>query len=188
MDESSAQARHEDALVARARAGEAGAFEELIERYDRQLRGLAFRLLEDRAAMDDVLQEAYVKAFVGLSDFSGRSAFGTWLYRIVYNTALDELKRRKRRPLVRLDDLPEPAGGGSGLDESSVERLDLAAALATLDPDLRALVIMVNVDGLDYAEAAEVLGVPPGTVGSRLNRARRTLRAALSDVESEEAR
>ncbi|MBA2569079.1 MAG: RNA polymerase sigma factor [Actinobacteria bacterium] len=79
------------------RSGRTRAFEELIETYDRQLRGLAFRLLEDRDGMDDLLQDAYVKAFAALRSFSGRSAFGTWLYRIVYNAGLDELRRRERR-------------------------------------------------------------------------------------------
>ena len=172
-------------LVERARAGDAAAFEQLIERYDRQLRGLAFRVLEDRGAMDDVLQEAYVKAFVGLREFSGRAAFGTWLYRIVYNAALDELRRRSRRPAPLSDERPEQAETGVALEDGAVQRLDLAAALAALDPDLRALVLMVDADGMDYAQAAHVLGIPPGTVASRLNRARRALRAVVLDAERE---
>lgn len=170
----------ETLLVAQARAGSTGAFEELLARHDRELRALAFRLLDDRAAMDDVLQDAYVKAFVALRDFTGRSAFGTWLYRIVYNTALDELRRRSRRRAVRWDDVPEIADRAQDPADAASIHVDLASALEALPPDLRAIVLMVDAAGMDYGEAAEVLGVPPGTVASRLNRARRMLRLSLS--------
>lgn len=82
-------------LVVRATGGDVDAFFVLIDRHDRALRGLAYRLLGDQHAMDDALQESYLKAFRAVSKFSGDSAFKSWLYRIVYNTCLDELRRKR---------------------------------------------------------------------------------------------
>lgn len=166
---------------ARARAGDVDAFLALVAEHDRELRALAFRLLGDREAMDDVLQEAFAKAFRGLGSFRGRSSLRTWLYRIVYNACLDELRRR--RPTVPLREADAMAGADAVPAE--IERLDLAAALAALPPDLRATVLLVDAEGFDYAEAGEVLGIPAGTVGSRLTRARRALRTALAGDREE---
>jgi RNA polymerase sigma-70 factor (ECF subfamily) len=166
----------DELLLARARRGDAAAFGLLLRAADESHRRLAFRLLGDRQSMDDVLQEAYVRAFRALPQFRGGSAFGTWLYRIVYNACLDEVRRSHRE--VLLGDLPgEDSPGGVE------DRLDLEAALAALPPELRAVVLLVDAQGLSYDEAAEVFGVAPGTIGSRLNRARATLRAALEGGE-----
>ena len=100
-----AAARAEARLVARAASGDADAFARLLAGYDRPLRALAYRLLEDETAMDDALQEAYLKAYLALPDFGRTSRFGTWLYRITYNTCLDELRRRGRRPTIELERL-----------------------------------------------------------------------------------
>ena len=170
-------------VVARARRGDHRAFAQIVDHYDDRLRGLAFRLLGDRDRMDDVLQEAYVKAFRALPRFKGESALGTWLYRIVYNACIDDLRSRKvavslddggRDTVQRADPRPGPA-------DIAVVRGDLAAALATLPPDQRAAVLLVDAYGLDYDEAGDVLGVATGTIGSRLSRARATLRALLRD-------
>ena len=145
---------------------------------DRPLRALAFRLLGDREAMDDVLQEAYAKAFRALPRFRGEATAGTWLYRIVYNACLDQL-RRERRPA----ELPlETAAPASAPDpvESAARREALAAALAALVPDQRAAVLLVDAEGFDYPAAARVLGVRVGTLASRLSRARASLRRALA--------
>ncbi len=166
--------------LARARGGDADAFLALVAEHDHGLRALAFRLLHDPDAMDDALQEGYAKAFRALPSFGGRSSLRTWLYRIVYNACLDELRRR--RPNVPIADTD---AAGSDEQGASIARLDLAAALATLPPELRALVLLVDAHGLDYAEAGEVLRIPAGTVGSRLNRARAALRAALTEDREE---
>lgn len=144
----------------------------VIEANDRSLRVLAFRLLGDRDAMDDVLQEAYAKAFRGIARFRGESGASTWLYRIVYNACLDELRRR--RPAEQLpDDAQAPS------DDLDL-RIDLAHALGTLAPEERAAVLLVDVDGFDYTAASRILGIPSGTLASRLNRARAELRATLA--------
>jgi RNA polymerase sigma-70 factor, ECF subfamily len=163
----------DDLLLARARRGDAVAFGQLLRAHGESHRRLAFRLLGDRGLMDDALQEAYVSAFRALPRFRARSSFGTWLYRIVYNACLDELRRVQARREVPLDDSSLAAG------ETTDERLDLAAALAALPVELRAVVLLVDAEGLSYEETAEVIGIAPGTVGSRLNRARAELRVAL---------
>ena len=133
--------------------------------------------------MEDVLQEAYLRAFRALPRFRGDSGVGTWLYRIVYNAALDELRSSRRRFELSLRQLefeseavPDPA-------EVVPAQRAIAHALMRLSPEDRAVVVLVDGQGLRYDEAARVLGVPPGTVASRLNRARSALRRGLRDAE-----
>lgn len=166
-------------LIGRAQAGDARAFADVVRHYEPRLRALAYRLLEDRDLTDDVLQEAFVRAFKSLGQFRGDSAFGTWLYRITYNACIDELRRGRRVVPLMAENDSERVDTRSGPEDSAIERRDLAAAMASLPPDLRAAVLLVDADGLDYAAASRVLGVPPGTIGSRLNRARAVLRVAL---------
>jgi RNA polymerase sigma-70 factor (ECF subfamily) len=155
---------------------DADSFVALLREYDLRHRRLAFRLLGDRDRMDDALQEAYARAFRALPRFRGGAAIGTWLYRIVYNACLDELRRSGARKEVSLDEWRER---GSDRSEGVEQRLDLEAALAALPFELRAVVLLVDADELSYDEAAEVLGIPAGTVASRLSRARETLKGAL---------
>jgi RNA polymerase sigma-70 factor (ECF subfamily) len=171
------------AVVDRARRGDQEAFAELIRHYDRGLRVLAFRLLGDRDRMDDALQEAYVKAFRALPRFRGEAKIGTWLYRITYNACLDELERTRKVAHLPLEEAHERAGGASDLGETAARRQDLAAALAALPPSERAAVLLVDAEGFDYRDAGKILGVPSGTVASRLSRARAALRGALAAVE-----
>ncbi|MEA2686582.1 MAG: polymerase sigma-70 factor, subfamily, partial [Actinomycetota bacterium] len=131
----------------------------------------------DRDRMDDVLQEAYVKAFRSMPKFKGDAALGTWLYRIVYNACIDDL--RSRKATTSLDDQIETADPRPDPADVAVGRHDLAAALDTLPADQKAAVLLVDAYGLDYKEAADALGVAAGTIGSRLNRARAALRTAL---------
>lgn len=157
-------------------------FTALLRRYDDRLRGLAFRLLGDRDLMDDVLQEAYVKAYRSQSTFAGAADPGTWLYRIVYNACLDELRRQKRRPTEPLGDRDIAWSGPSGEDRFS-ERVRLATALDALTDEQKAVVWLVDVEGFDYPTTADVLGIAPGTVGSRLSRAHTVLRQRLGEED-----
>lgn len=164
-------------VIDRARNGDQEAFAAVLRHYDPGLRALAFRLLGDRDLMDDVLQEAYVKAFRAFPRFRGEAKLGTWLYRIAYNAAVDELRRSRRgHELPLAEELPsasaDPADVAAG-------RSDLARALAALPPEERAAVLLVDAQGFDYREGARVLGIPEGTLASRLNRARASLRTAL---------
>ena len=158
----------------RVRRLDAEAFVELVKRHDLSHRRLAFRLLGSGDRMDDVLQEAYVRAFRGLPRFRGDSSLETWLYRIVYNACVDDLRRHRTHET--LDGWDERL---AAVPTQPEERLDLAAALASLPPELRTVVLLVDAEGLTYEEAAVVLGAPAGTIASRLNRARAHLQAAL---------
>ena len=169
-------------FLERARCGDAAAFVEIVQHYEPRLRALAYRLLNDRDLTDDVLQEAYIRAFKALARFRGDASLGTWLYRITYNTCMDELRRRRKVVSLFPEHHAETADARSGPEELAIERSDLAAALASLAPELRAAVLLVDADGLDYAAAGEVLGIPAGTVGSRLNKARAVLRTALGVI------
>jgi RNA polymerase sigma-70 factor, ECF subfamily len=171
----------ESAVLARARAGDRDAFAALIEHYDPGLRALAYRVLEDADRMDDALQEAYVRAFKALPRFRGASTFGTWLYRIAYNVCLEELERSRRVRLVPVEDTHEAIDSDAGPAEVVARRTGLAKALASLSPIDRAAVLLVDAQGFDYRAAGAVLGVPEGTVASRLNRARRALRHELKE-------
>lgn len=166
------------ATLARARRGDEGAFAALVRHYDDGLRALAFRLVGDRDRMDDAMQDAYLRAYRALPRFRGASAPSTWLYRITYNACIDELRRTPES--VPLDTVPERADPRPEVAELLSTRGRLAAALAHLAPADRAAVLLVDAQGFDYAAAADVLGVPAGTVASRLNRARTLLRRALA--------
>ena len=170
------------AVLERARRGDQEAFAAVIRHYDPGLRALAYRLLGDRDRMDDALQEAYVKAFRALPRFRGDSKLGTWLYRIAYNACLDELERSRRVVQLPLEDEIVEAGPRTEPGEVVPRRADLVEALAALPAEDRAAVLLVDAQGFDYREAASVLGIPEGTVASRLNRARRALRRALGDL------
>jgi RNA polymerase sigma-70 factor (ECF subfamily) len=167
------------AILERARSGDHEAFAALVRLYDAKLRGLAFRVLGDRDRMDDALQEAYVRAFRALPRFRGDARMGTWLFRITYNACLDELARGRKVTHVPLDELVEQASGEPQPGEALSYRSQVVTALRALPADERAVVFLVDVHGFDYAAAAELVGVPVGTVASRLNRARRSLRRAL---------
>lgn len=172
-------------------------FAALIREHDHNLRMLAYRLLGDRDAMDDVLQEAYLRAYQGLPGFRGEAAAGTWLYRITYNICLDHLRADKRRKGTfsadhSLEELaesgwePEAAGGDPA--EGAPLRADLALTLDTLSPEHKAAVLLVDAMGHDYARAGEILGIREGTLASRLHQARSILRKALTDDTREAGR
>ena len=168
-------------LVERARTGDRAAFDELLRRHDDKMRGLAYRLLNDRHVMDDALQDAYLNAYKGLHRFKAGSDFGTWLYRITYNACIDELRRRKRRPVSAVDPA-DPVSGRPGPEREVTASETVRAALAELPVDQRITVVLVDGEGFDQKEAAQILGVAPGTVASRLHRARAVLRRVIGEV------
>jgi RNA polymerase sigma-70 factor (ECF subfamily) len=157
-------------------------FTALVRRHDDRLRGVAYKLLAgDAHRMDDVLQDAYLRAYVAFGGFRGDADAATWLYRTVTNACLDELRRTARRPTpVDLAGWEGP-GAVPGPDEVVAAADITLRALAALPPDQRATVVLVDGEGLDHASAADVLGVAVGTVASRLSRARATLRSMIRE-------
>lgn len=170
----------EPELLDKARRGDPRAFADLLRRYDSGMRALAYRILGDATLMDDALQEAYVKAYRALPRFRGESGVGTWLYRIAHNACIDLLRRR--REALPLD--TEAAVLGPPMEQRVVARLDVESALAQLSIDHRSVLVLVDALGFDYQDAADVLGVPVGTVRSRLARARRAMRRRFDEGET----
>jgi RNA polymerase sigma-70 factor (ECF subfamily) len=160
-------------------------FVRLLQGHDPKMRGLASRLLGDRHRVDDVLQEAYLKAFRARDTFRGGADLGTWLYRITYNCCIDELRGTGRRP-VPVDRTPEILAPGSDPGRRVAVGEAVRSALLALPVDQRAAVLLVDGEDLDYDGAARVLGIPKGTVASRVARGRQALRIALS-VEEDSA-
>lgn len=181
----------DSALVAAAQGGDKRALDTLLRRHYDRLYALCRRLTGDEADAADACQEALMAVVRGLPRFDARSSFATWSYRVATNAALDELRRRRRRPVPSLDaDAGAGQGGGFGPPVGRVTadsadgtalRLDVDAALATLAPEFRAPVVLRDLCGLSYEEIAEVLDIPPGTVRSRIARARGALAPLLAE-------
>jgi RNA polymerase sigma-70 factor (ECF subfamily) len=172
MVEESGAGRDED-LARRAALGERAALETLLARHVDQIHAVCRRVLGHPEDALDATQEALIAITRGINRFDGRSRFTTWMYRVATNAALDEARRRRRRPIAS-----EHAGDIASVADptAAVEaRLDVDAALATLPPDYRAAVALRDLAGLDYAEIAAVLRIPIGTVRSRIARGRATL-------------
>jgi len=168
-------------LATAAAAGDRRALEQLLERHADRIHALCRRILHHPEDALDATQEAMLAVARGIGRFDGRAAFTTWLYRVATNAALDEGRRRSRRPRP-MESLPEPvAANHSPVDAQVDARVDVDAALARLPEEFRVAVVLRDLCDLDYAEIAEVLDVPPGTVRSRIARGRAALAAALGN-------
>ena len=163
------------AVVAGCRRGEAAAQRELVLRTQQQLFRTVFRLTGAQDA-EDVVQQVYLQVFRQLDRFAGTSSFGTWLYRVAVNEALQHLRRRRARPTVSMD---EPVEHGTDLRRGVELRELLERALEQLEPTLRTMFVLREIEGLTYEQIASVLYIPSGTVASRLNRARHELQERL---------
>ena len=172
----------DETLARRAARGDARALDELLRRHTDLVHAVCRRVLGSGEDALDATQEALLSIARRIDTFDGRAKFTTWCYRVATNAALDEGRRRSRRPKP-VEQLPEKAGGDRIADRVA-DRLDLDAALADLSPDYRAAVALRDIVGMDYAEIAEVLGVPPGTVRSRISRGRAALADSLGNREA----
>jgi RNA polymerase sigma-70 factor, ECF subfamily len=172
--------------IERARRGDRAAFGTLVRSYQRRVYMTAFRLLGNHDDASDVAQESFIRAFRGLGSFDGRADFFTWLYRIVVNVALNQLRRVRRQRSVSLEEvqLPESLLQQAGDDPRRVLELkqmviEIDAALAELSDALRATVVLVALEGMPYREASEILECSEGTVAWRMHEARQKLRQRL---------
>jgi len=185
--------QNEDLMcVAATRDGRPEAFGEIVRRYQDRVFNMIYRLLGDYQEAKDLTQETFLKAYVSLDRFQGNSSFYTWLYRIGVNATLDERKRRARNPRFRGDpvvlgddqDVRKTHGSRSASDPaeevlSRERRQQVTRAIASLDELHRSVLVLRDIEGMDYDEIAEVLSCPRGTVKSRLHRARCVLRDKL---------
>jgi RNA polymerase sigma-70 factor (ECF subfamily) len=176
------------ALVSRAQAGEAAAMNTLLERHYGRVHAVCRRMSGSAADADDATQETLIRIVRGIGSFDGRSSFATWAYRVATNTSLDELRKRRRRPQPHAvrgesDRAPEVVDARAERDVTApADRLALDAAVASLPEEFRAPLVLRDVVDLDYAEIAEALQIPLGTVKSRIARGRRILADVLGDT------
>jgi RNA polymerase sigma-70 factor (ECF subfamily) len=181
----------EIALIQAAREGDLDSFNRLVLAYQDLVYNHAYRMIGEEESADDATQNTFISAYKHLKSFRGGS-FKAWLLRIVTNACYDELRRRKRRPTVPLEPLDEDGEevesakwmvDPAGQPEEQVQMAELHRAiqhcLDNLPMDFRTTVIMVDVQGMDYFEAATAIGKPIGTIKSRLARARLRLRDCL---------
>jgi RNA polymerase sigma-70 factor, ECF subfamily len=167
----------EPETVRRARAGDPVAFEDLVRAHQADVYRLALHLVRDRQTAEDVTQEAFLHAYKSLRRFRGQSRFSTWLYRITRNCAVDAIRRRERqRRLVE-------RSAEEHLEPDPSLRAALSSALDGLPSELREGFVLIGVFGLSYREAAQILGLFPGTLKSRMHRARHLLIEALEAGE-----
>jgi len=187
-------------LVEHCCAGDLNAFDVLVERHQDRIFNVCYWMLGSRDEAADACQDAWVRAWRALSNFRGESAFGTWLHRIAVNAAIDAAQRRKRAPLPYSDLAPANAdddddGAREKLEPSTPfsddpaqralreeRRLAVRNALATLPEHYRIALVLLDIEGYTYEEIAQTLKLPLGTVKSRINRARCSLRERLQET------
>jgi RNA polymerase sigma-70 factor (ECF subfamily) len=163
------QATDQDLVLLFAQ-GDSAAFEEVVRRHEQRIYNLSLRMLGRPEDARDATQETFLAALRKLPSFRGDSSLGTWLHRVAVNACYDILRRRKRRAE---EGLPEDPGAAPGdLAESSAEAVDVQRALAQVPEEFRAVLVLHDVQDLPYDEIAEILGVPVGTVKSRVHRGR----------------
>jgi RNA polymerase sigma-70 factor (ECF subfamily) len=185
---------NEESLIQQAQRGDVVAFNRLVVQYQELVFNVAYRIMGDPAAAEDVAQETFITAYQSLRTFRGGS-FKSWLMRVATNRCYDELRRRKRRPQSSLDELTDENESYAFLrsptdgPEAHRQRVELAQAiercLKALPDDQRIATVLGDVEGYDYQEIAAITRVSLGTVKSRISRARAKLRDCLQAVGGE---
>lgn len=177
------RAKDDAELVERYLAGDVDAFEELMRAHENRVFAVCLRMLRNREWALEATQETFITVFRKADRFAGRSAFGTWLYRVAVNTCYDLTRRHKRH---RADPLPEthdPVDPAAGDGFASVDlRPAIEEALEALPDEFRAAVILSDLEGLALETVGEILGVPIGTVKSRVFRGRKILAEQLGNL------
>lgn len=176
----------EQRLIHQAARGEAAAFEQLMRQHEGRMYAVALRMCGNREDAQDCLQEAMLRVYRAIGGFKGQSSFATWVYRVTMNTCLDELRRRKVRTASSLDQLLD-AGWAPTDEEDTPERHSIASeqrrmlekAIAGLPEDMRAAIVLRDVQGFSYDEIAKMLEANVGTIKSRISRGREKLRDVL---------
>ena len=191
-------------LVAQVKRGETQAYGELVRRYQDRVFNTCWRICGHLEDARDLTQEAFLKAYEGLDGFRGESGFYTWVFRVAVNLALTHRRRGKNRRIYSLDQAGDkgdsaidpiaPATPAAVIDDpaqaaGAAERnMAVGRALGTLDDEQRAVVVLRDMEGLNYEQIAAILQIPAGTVKSRLFRARMALQEALEPILGESAR
>ena len=178
----------ESQLIDKATHGNPEAFGHLVRAYQHRLFTTVVHIVRCRAEAEDIVQDTFVQAFVKLHTFRGGSSYYTWLYRIGVNLALSrERRRRVRQSLeaaqdVMLEDPPDPRGSASDPLVRTERAREIQQALASLSEEQRSILLLRGVEGFDYETIGQILNLNPGTVRSRLHRARVELKAKLDET------
>ncbi|MBA3832657.1 MAG: sigma-70 family RNA polymerase sigma factor [Chthoniobacterales bacterium] len=183
----------DQALVARAQAGDAAAFDDLVVKYSPRLYGLIYNMTSNHEDTNDMLQDVFAKAYRAIKGFRGKSSFYTWIHTIAVNMTLNFLKKRGRRYHLSLDDVDasiqndkefiELTSTSSPVREADLSELQrrLNESMMKLSEEHRAVVAMFHIQGMPHAEISKILGVSEGTVRSRLFYANRQLQNYLDE-------
>ncbi len=173
-------------LLRRAQRGDARAFDELMIPHEKRIYALCLRMSGDREDALDSAQEVMLRIWRSISSYRGQASFSTWIFRIATNTCLDLLRKKKSRPAVSLDALaddgfmpPADTDDPQKHAEATARTRALADGIQALPPDMRAALVLRDVQGFSYEEVAGILDTPLGTIKSRINRAREKLRTIL---------
>lgn len=170
-------------LIQRYLAGDLGAFDALMRAHEDRVFSICLRMLRDREAALDATQDTFVTVFRKVDRFAGRSAFSTWLYRVAVNACYDHARRQRRSAAEPLSNGREPMDAAAADEFTAAElRPDLEAALQALPTEFRAAVVLADVEGLGLQAVADALGVPLGTVKSRVFRGRKLLAETLGNL------
>ncbi|NIS76227.1 MAG: sigma-70 family RNA polymerase sigma factor [Deltaproteobacteria bacterium] len=187
----------DEKLVNLCKKGDMDAFEALVRKHQKRVFNVAYRMVGSYDEASDIAQEAFIAVYRGIKKFEGRAKFSTWVYTITINTAknrLSQLKARRAREPASIEDPIRTAGGEIHAEPRSKEpsALDMLETrefeervkecIDALDTDFREVIVLRDMQGLTYGEICEVLGVPQGTVKSRLFRARDSLKECLKKV------
>lgn len=186
----------DDVLIRRAQQGDRSAFDSLVSKHERRAYQYAFRLTTNQDDASDIVAEAFVRVYNALQNFKGNSAFTTWLFRILTNCYLDLRKKERNKQHLSLEgtlqtdsgemerQIEDEGDGPSELLERTAREQAVQTAIVLLPDYQQAMLVMYHIENLSYEEIAESLDLPLGTVKSRLNRARLSLRELL--VKDEE--
>ena len=177
----------ESRLIQRAGAGDAASFNTLMGMHERRMYAVALRMCGNPEDAQDCLQEAMLRIYRAINGFKAQSSFSTWVYRITMNTCLDELRRRKNRPNTSLDGLYDagwaPVDPGETPEKHAVAgdmRRQLQVFIRELPEDMRAAVVLRDIEGYSYDEIARMLDANVGTIKSRISRGREKLREKIT--------
>lgn len=184
--------QNEQILLANAKAGDVAAFEELVEGYQKKIFNLAYRIIGNYDDAGDMAQEALIRIYRSIANFKEQSSFSTWIYRITTNVCLDEIRKRKNKKVISLDEEIRMEDGEMKRQfmsddiqpDAAAEQKELRTmvnnAINSLPEDQRLVITLRDIQGLSYDEISTVLDCPAGTVKSRISRARQALKNVLS--------
>ena len=178
----------EEMLIEKSKNGDVEAFEELILTYQKKILNFTYRMLGDAGDAEDVAQEVFLKAYRAISGFDGKSSFSTWIYKIASNTAMDELRKRKRRgadkniSLYSEDEDGEfeiPISDEADAPYTSLRKKEVWRAIEKLNDEYKTVIVLRDIQNISYEEITKVTGLSLGTVKSRISRGRLILRKIL---------